>query len=145
MKHICTKEATNRIPGLCFYAGLGIALLGITCTIVFQTFHLDIFRLVPECYFRVVTGYYCFGCGGTRSVNALLQGKFLESLYYHIVPAYFFILYTLYMLSYVLFVITKGTVRYMRFHPIYFYIAIVLIIGQCLIKNYLRYQYGFQL
>ena len=35
------------------------------------------------CLFRVMTGLYCPGCGGTRAVQYLLQGRLLLSLRYH--------------------------------------------------------------
>ena len=35
------------------------------------------------CLFHEVTGLYCPGCGGTRSVHCFLQGHFLLSVIYH--------------------------------------------------------------
>ncbi|MFR1833570.1 MAG: DUF2752 domain-containing protein [Lachnospiraceae bacterium] len=35
------------------------------------------------CLFRLFTGLYCPGCGGTRAVQALLSGQIGKSLYYH--------------------------------------------------------------
>ena len=35
------------------------------------------------CLFRIFTGLYCPGCGGTRAVKALLSGQILKSLYFH--------------------------------------------------------------
>ncbi|MDO5407764.1 MAG: DUF2752 domain-containing protein [Eubacteriales bacterium] len=35
------------------------------------------------CLFHALTGLYCPGCGGTRAVKYLLQGKLLASLQYH--------------------------------------------------------------
>ena len=35
------------------------------------------------CLFRVFTGLYCPGCGGTRAVRALLSGQIIKSLYFH--------------------------------------------------------------
>lgn len=40
------------------------------------------FRELP-CLFRLFTGLYCPGCGGTRAVKALLRGQIGMSLYYH--------------------------------------------------------------
>ena len=38
---------------------------------------------VLPCVFHMFTGYYCCGCGGTRSFFALLQGNILKSLRYN--------------------------------------------------------------
>ncbi len=35
------------------------------------------------CIFNRITGYYCPGCGGTRSVIAFLHGHFIQSFIYH--------------------------------------------------------------
>lgn len=34
----------------------------------------------PKCLFYAATGYYCTGCGNTRSVLHILEGEFLLSL-----------------------------------------------------------------
>lgn len=36
-----------------------------------------------ECYFRTHWKIYCPGCGGTRALEALLQGKIMESFIYN--------------------------------------------------------------
>ena len=43
---------------------------------------VETFRKLP-CVFRMFTGLYCPGCGGTRAVKALLRGQIGMSLYYH--------------------------------------------------------------
>lgn len=35
------------------------------------------------CLFYHLTGFYCPGCGGTRAVRYLLQGRILKSIQYH--------------------------------------------------------------
>ncbi len=35
------------------------------------------------CMFQLLTGLYCPGCGGTRAVRYLMQGRLLMSLRYH--------------------------------------------------------------
>ncbi len=35
------------------------------------------------CLFRLFTGLYCPGCGGTRAVLALLSGNIRKSFFYH--------------------------------------------------------------
>ena len=47
----------------------------------------DILRLAWQgeipCLFRLLTGLYCPGCGGTRAVKALLRGHIVQSFMYH--------------------------------------------------------------
>ncbi|MCB1094172.1 MAG: DUF2752 domain-containing protein [Verrucomicrobiae bacterium] len=38
---------------------------------------------LPPCRFKEVTGYHCPGCGGTRSVHALLHGRVGMAFYYN--------------------------------------------------------------
>lgn len=90
-------------------------------------------------------GFYCFGCGGTRAVAALLKGKWLLSVYYHPLVLYAAVIYFCYMLSHTLNIVTHGRVKAMKFRPCYFYIAIVIIIGQCAMKNILLWRCGFVL
>lgn len=47
---------------------------------------LALSRWLPPCLFYALTGWYCPGCGNTRSVRALLEGDFLLSLRYNITP-----------------------------------------------------------
>lgn len=35
------------------------------------------------CFFNLLTGLWCPGCGGTRSLNALMNGDILKSLHYN--------------------------------------------------------------
>lgn len=35
------------------------------------------------CIFRLLTGLYCPGCGGTRAVRYLLKGQLQNSIQYH--------------------------------------------------------------
>ena len=51
-----------------------------------RPFWMRLSYALPPCYFHYVTGWYCPGCGCTRSVRALLQGQFWLSLRYNILP-----------------------------------------------------------
>ena len=92
--------------------------------------------LMPPCMFYKITGYYCPGCGGTRAVYALFQGKFLTSLFYQ--P---FILYTAvvggwFMVSQTIERCSRGKIHIgMHFRPIWAYIGIGIIILNCIVKN----------
>ena len=51
------------------------------------------------CIWDKMLGIYCPGCGGTRAVLALLQGRPLLSLWYHPFVLYAAVLYACFMLS----------------------------------------------
>lgn len=70
------------------------------CLVFFFHHHPEIMKYVfPGCIFQKYTGLYCPGCGGTRAVNAMLCGRFLQSLWYHPVVLYSCLLYSWYMIS----------------------------------------------
>lgn len=54
---------------------IGIILLKLT-----ENFWLS---LLPECFFLNLTGYYCPGCGSTRAVIAMLDGRFIKAFCYN--------------------------------------------------------------
>lgn len=42
------------------------------------------------CLFRLLTGFYCPGCGGTRALAAFLHGQWLQSFIFHPIVLYMF-------------------------------------------------------
>lgn len=126
----------------CYYAGLGMGGFLFLFLFLFYYYHPDILHILPPDPFYSSTGYYCFGCGGTRAVNALLHGRILKSLHYHPFVLYAAVLYVLFMVSHTLNILTKGKVSAMRFRPGYFYFGAALIILQCLVKNFLKWRFG---
>lgn len=49
---------------------------------------ITLIRQGIPCLFYRATGIYCPGCGGTRAVKYLLEGKLLKSLWYHPLVGY---------------------------------------------------------
>ena len=127
----------------CYYAGLGIGFLGIICILVISAMHIPVMEKLPGCVLYTATGIYCPGCGGTRSVYALLRGDIIKSLYYHPFVFYMAVYYLPYEVSHTLDLITRGKVRGLYFCPPYFYIGAALIVVQWIIKNILKFQFGF--
>ena len=76
------KETDNTcyIIGWCLLAAIGLY-------IIIQKF-AGKEALSWPCLFRMWTGWYCPGCGGTRAMRALLSGRFFTSFFCHpVVPA----------------------------------------------------------
>ena len=130
----CIEEELYRI-GLVFFAVAAVILpfLGLVM--------LPELASVPSgCVFWVLFGAYCPGCGGTRAVNALLHGHFLQSLWYHPLVLYTVVLYFIFMASWTLakfhvFGIKKG----MIFRSGYLYGMLVIVAVNFIGKNVLKF------
>jgi hypothetical protein len=91
---------------------------------------------LPLCVFHTVTGYYCPGCGGSRAVAALFKGKLLRSLYYHPIVPYSAIVGGWFMLSQSVERLSRGKWKIgMHYRNIYLWLALALVILNCIIKN----------
>lgn len=130
----------DRFSRRCFYVGVGIGVLFLLAFFGIYLTGMDFRRLGQGCLFHQITGFYCFGCGGTRSCYALLQGKLILSLCYHPAVPYFLTGYLLFMASHALNIIMKGRVRALRFCPPFFYVGIGLLFLQFFIKNIVLWQ-----
>lgn len=77
----------------------GLVALGIAIAAVLLYYFLDfnILNHMYPCMFRTFTGLPCPGCGGTRSLLALVNGRILDSLYYYPPLIYAVIVYVIYM------------------------------------------------
>lgn len=118
------------IMGWCAVAA---AALGV---FLYRSTGFRFWKLLGPCVFHLLTGYYCPGCGGTRAVSALLDGHPLWSFLYHPIVLYGVIVGGWFMVSQTVERLSKGRIRIgMRFREIYIWIALALIIANCLIKN----------
>ena len=62
-----------------------ILLISLLYNLVFEEKMLEVFR--SGCVFLNLFGYYCPGCGGSRSLNALLNFNIIKSfIYYPAIP-----------------------------------------------------------
>lgn len=73
------KQTEKRL----YILGWAAIFIGLIMIVMMNVLEFDFLELVPPCGFRFMTGFYCPGCGGTRAVRALLQGKVLASFLYH--------------------------------------------------------------
>lgn len=101
-----------------------------------------VFR-VGDCSFRELVGLYCFGCGGTRSVMALLRGDLISSfIYYPTLPI------TLVMILYwdvvLLLAHIKKKTSLLRLAPWQMWLAVpILILVQWILRNLLALYAGY--
>lgn len=116
-----TKEDYIYISLLCasFLLGVGAIL---------YRFWLHAFIALPPCLFYEHLGIYCPGCGGTRSIFALLSGNLFLSVYYNPIVLYCVLIVGLYLILQT-FDRLRGKKEYsMPFSPFYVYVGIALLL-----------------
>lgn len=121
----------------CFYI-IGWVCIGIAA-LVYAAVKLGLFQKLgglPPCMLHRLTGYYCPGCGGTRAVKALFQGKILLSIYYHPIVVYTAAVGGWFMVSQTIERLSHGK-WHIGFHyrDIYLWIALAIVVLNCLVKN----------
>ncbi|HKM35434.1 MAG TPA: DUF2752 domain-containing protein [Lachnospiraceae bacterium] len=100
---------------------------------------------LPVCMVYQYFGIYCPGCGGSRAVKALLEGKILESFCDHPIVLYTVVIYFVFMISQTLHFINPVKVKGIRFHYWFLYGALVVIVLNVLVKNVLKFCFGIYL
>lgn len=125
---------------ICIFTLPALALMG---WYVWATLHI-----IPEeiagCVMLRATGLYCPGCGGTRSVVALLRGNLVQSVLYHPAVIYGVVLFLLYFISQTLMRLSKGKVKGLSMKPIYLYILLGIILVNFIIRNVLLLAFGIR-
>lgn len=111
----------------------------------------SIFELVKysilnrQCLFYVLTGFYCPGCGGTRAFFSLIHGHPLISVYYHPIVLYTLAVLVILAARYIK-VNIYGENKNKILMPIWvLYVALFIIIGNCIYKNIQLIFYGVKM
>ena len=86
------------------------------------------------CPFDSLLHIPCLGCGATRALRALAEGRLWESLSWHPAVAFFFAEAAVFMLSQTLGRITRGKVRMLTFSDMYIYALLAVILLQWIVK-----------
>ena len=94
------------------------------------------------CPLYTLTGYYCFGCGGTRSFLALCEGRLWDSFCYHPAVCLGSLYLAAFLGSRILHRMTGGRFPEVRLRMIYVYLLIGLIVVNFFVKNWLHYRTG---
>lgn len=91
---------------------------------------------LPQCMIHAVTGLYCPGCGGTRALVAFFHGQFLKSFFYHPIVVYTAVVGGCFLVSQTVERVSRRRFQIgMHFRPVYLWIALILVVGNCLVKN----------
>lgn len=97
------------------------------------------------CLFKLLTGLYCPGCGGTRAVRALLHGEVLLSLQYHPLVLYTVVVTGAELLSLGVARAAKNPRLYLGHETLFVYIAVGIVIINWAMKNVLLLFFGIDL
>lgn len=140
------RQVTLVANKIIYRFGIILFIIGAIAAILQNSGVLNLTELVYPCLFYEISGIYCPGCGGTRSVKALLEGHIVECFFYHPFVFYCFIMYILFMGSHTLEKLfekmnkkrsshKKHSVRGINFKVSYVYIGIIILLLQWMIKN----------
>lgn len=91
-------------------------------------------NLWGECVLLERYQIYCPGCGGTRAIKALFRGHFIKSFWYHPFVIYAVLIAGLFLGSSGMYGMGLIKSRFLL-RPVYFYLGIVIILGQFILKN----------
>lgn len=97
------------------------------------------------CMFRLVTGLYCPGCGGTRAAKYLLTGQIGKSLQYHPLVLYMAVVVILEVVSAWIARKTGKPERYLGHEKTFIYLGVGIILLNWVVKNYLLVGKGIDL
>lgn len=97
------------------------------------------------CLFHLLTGWYCPGCGGTRAVKYLLQGKLLLSFQYHPLVLYAAAIALVKLASVAAVCVTKHREFELKHGKALMYGALAVVAVNWVIKNYLLVVKGIDL
>lgn len=90
-----------------------------------------------QCGFFSTFGFLCPGCGLTRATITVSKGKFLSSFLFHPIPMYGLLVFSFFFIKNLLCICSDGKIKSLEFKDWWVYVALVLVILNCIIKNIL--------
>lgn len=135
-----------RLSRNCYYVCLGIITVAVIACLILHILEISPTQIIDSpCVWITFLGVYCPGCGGTRAVEALLQGDLIRSFIYHPLVLYTVVIVAAYVFSHTLNIVSKGKVKAMLFRGIYLYLMIAIILVQWFVKNILKLVFYIEL
>lgn len=123
-----------------------LSTVTIFCSFLYvMLYHILQFKFyVPSipCIFRATLHLYCPGCGGTRSLKALLDFDFIRSFLYNPFILYLILIALYYYIGSTVAILTKFKIIPFHFKYWMLYIGLALFIINCIIKNIIAVYYG---
>lgn len=117
---------------------IGWSIVGILF-LLYITYHMLPFPVLKSsfpCLFHSILGLYCPGCGGTRSISALLHGRFWDSFICHPLILYTVIFGGWFLISQTIERISKHKIKIgMHYRDSYLWVALVIVTLNFVIKN----------
>lgn len=135
-KRICKRIRTPE-DGL-FFAGWIILIVSVALILLKNTINpqMVIVDEMPTCFVYTLLDFYCPGCGGSRSVAALVHGKFIVCAVNFPLVAYSVIMYLWFMISQSIQRISRNRFPVgLRWRHSYLWIALVILIVHFIVKN----------
>ncbi len=122
---------------------LVIGILIISKRFLFPDMH-QLFRM-PPCIFHTLTGYYCPGCGGTRSLKALLSGKLLVCMVDFPMIFYATVVFAWFMISQTIERISRHRILVgMKYRHAWIYASLVIVMIHFVVKNLFYIKTGIE-
>lgn len=119
-----------------YYVGWCLITMFIAYVVINKMLNRSGIHPIYPCMLHTLTGAYCPGCGGTRAVYALLNGKIIISFLYHPIVLYSATVGGWFMLSQSIERITGGKLHIgMRFRTIYLWLALTIVVINCAVRN----------
>lgn len=105
---------------------------------IFNDFFIYLKNFLPQCMLRKISGFYCPGCGNTRSVIALLKGDILTSLRYNITPIFLGILILLAYFEQVSLLFDKK-IKLIPRSIVFWVLTTILLVSYFIFRNFIPY------
>ena len=89
--------------------------------------------ILPKCFFHVLTGLYCPGCGVQRSFHALLNGHILTAIDYNLLFILFLPLIIYFILAFALG--KKHPSSCFIYKPVFSFIVVIVVVSFWVLRN----------
>ena len=132
------KESKDTLENGLYRCGWVIFMILAAGLILKRFFFTDLFSggRMPLCVFHTLTGYFCPGCGGTRSLKALLSGQFLVCVVDFPMIMYAAVVYAWFMISQTIDRISRHRIPIgMKYRHAWVYASLVIVIIHFVVKN----------